>query len=471
MNPNRSCPQYLLDRLLRVIAALSVVISLGAISLGADIAGRRAGSQSRPNVIVILADDLGSVDLGCYGSRDLQTPNIDRLATGGTRFTQFYSAAPVCSPSRAGLLTGKYPLRAGMPGNAGSRPGVAGMPSEQVTLAEMFKAAGYATGHVGKWHLGFTPETQPNGQGFDYSFGHYGGCIDNWSHFFYWDGPNRHDLYRNGEEIHLPGRYFMDLMVDEASRFIEQNRQRPFFLYFALNVPHYPYQGDPRWLARYRDLPCPRNLYAAFLSTVDERIGTLLGKLEQLGLTERTIVIFQSDNGHSVEERAHGGGGSAGPYRGAKFSLFEGGIRLPAIISWPGSLPQGQIRGQMAHGCDWMPTLGELCGVKPPEDIDGRSLVPVLRGADAPSPHDVLHWQVGRGPNAQWAVRQGPWKLIGNAVDDAGVLSEQDKRLFLSNLDADVGERRNLAADQPQIVEQLQALHRQWADASTPRPR
>ena len=335
-------------------------------------------------MIVILTDDQGSVDAACYGAKDLITPNMDRLAARGVRFTQFYSAAPVCSPSRAGLLTGRYPLRAGLLGNASSRPGGPGMPTEQITIAEMVKAAGYATAHVGKWHLGFTPETMPNGQGFDYSFGHMGGCIDNWSHFFYWDGPNRHDLYRNGREVQYPGRFFGDLMVEEAGRFMEQNRGRPFFLYFAPNMPHYPYQGDPKWLTRYGHLPHPRNLYAAFVSTLDERIGRLLDKVEQLGLTGQTIVIFQSDNGHSTEERAHGGGGSAGPYRGAKFSLFEGGIRLPGMISWPGHLPEGEVRGQLAHACDWMPTIAELCRVKLlNEDIDGKSLVAAIRSVSA----------------------------------------------------------------------------------------
>ena len=335
-------------------------------------------------MIVILTDDQGSVNAACYGAKDLITPNMDRLAARGVRFTQFYSAAPVCSPSRAGLLTGRYPLRAGLLGNASSRPGGPGMPTEQITIAEMVKAAGYATAHVGKWHLGFTPETMPNGQGFDYSFGHMGGCIDNWSHFFYWDGPNRHDLYRNGREVQYPGRFFGDLMVKEAGRFMEQNRGRPFFLYFAPNMPHYPYQGDPKWLTHYGHLPHPRNLYAAFVSTLDERIGRLLDKVEQLGLTGQTIVIFQSDNGHSTEERAHGGGGSAGPYRGAKFSLFEGGIRLPGMISWPGHLPEGEVRGQLAHACDWMPTIAELCRVKLlNEDIDGKSLVAAIRSVSA----------------------------------------------------------------------------------------
>jgi arylsulfatase A-like enzyme len=253
-------------------------------------------------------------------------------------------------------MTGRYPHRAGLPNNAPSEAGKPGLPADEVTMAEMFKAAGYATAHIGKWHLGYTPETMPNAQGFDVSFGHMGGCIDNYSHFFYWQGPNRHDLYRNGVEIHMPGRFFPDLMNEEAFAFLRANRDRPFFLYYASNLPHYPYQGDEKWLKRYADLPYPRNLYAAFMSTLDERVDRLLDEIDALGLAEDTIVIYQSDNGYSTEERAHYGGGSAGEYRGAKFSLFEGGIRVPALIRWPGRVPAGETRDQLSHGCDWLPT-------------------------------------------------------------------------------------------------------------------
>ncbi len=239
--------------------------------------------RRRPNVIVIMTDDQGTIDANCYGATDLLTPGIDELAERGVRFTQFYSGAPVCSPSRAALLTGKYPLHAGMPGNASSSHGGKGMPTTQVTMAETFKAAGYATAHIGKWHLGYEPDSMPNGQGFDYSFGHMGGCIDNYSHFFYWAGPNRHDLWRNGKEVYEPGKFFPDLMLAEAVRFIEQHREQPFFLYFAMNTPHYPYQGKPCWLEQYRNLPYPRNLYAAFVSTLDVRVRQLITKLDELG--------------------------------------------------------------------------------------------------------------------------------------------------------------------------------------------
>jgi arylsulfatase A len=438
---------------------------LGLFALFASVIAESQATE-KPNVIFILADDQGSVDLGCYGAKDLVTPHTDALARRGIRFTQFYSAAPVCSPSRAGLLTGRWPVRAGVPGNCASQRGGSGaLHPEEVTLAEMFRAGGYATAHIGKWHLGYTPETSPIAQGFDHSFGHMGGCIDNYSHFFYWSGPNVHDLWRNGTEVFHDGEYFPDLMVREASEFMTQNRERPFFMYYALNTPHYPYQGDAKWLKHFETLPYPRNLYAAFLAAQDERLGQLFARVDALGLRERTIIIFQSDNGYSTEERAHHGGGNSGPYRGAKFSLFEGGIRLPAIIAWPGQLPQGEARDQMAHACDWMPTLADLTGInRPPVQLDGHTLAPMLRDRTAPGPPAgrTLHWQVGAGANSEWAVRDGDWKLLGNARDmGPGEAGRERIPLFLANLRDDLSETTNLADRHPDIVERLLRLHEQ----------
>jgi arylsulfatase A-like enzyme len=447
-----------------MMRSLIVVVAVALLSaLGAEVAIARP-----PNVIIIYADDLGSVDLGCYGAADLETPHTDALAARGVRFTQFYSAAPVCSSSRAALLTGRYPVRCGVPANAGSQRGQkSGLPAAEVTLGEMFASADYATAHIGKWHLGYDDGLLPNQQGFQHSFGHMGGCIDNYSHFFYWSGPNVHDLYRNGQEIHEDGKYFPDLMVAEAKTFIDHHRDEPFFIYFAMNLPHYPYQGEAKWLERFKDLPHPRNLYAAFVASQDERIGALLKAVDDVNLTDETIVIFQSDNGHSTEERAHWGGGSAGPYRGAKFSLFEGGIRLPAIISWPGHVPAGETRGQLAHACDWLPTLAELCQVKivNPE-IDGASLVEVLKDHQSPSPHKVVHWQVGLGPGAQWAVRDGDWKLLGNALDTTDGHKTTKFDLFLANLADDPSEQTNQIAAHPDIVRRLQAEHAQWVKSA-----
>jgi arylsulfatase A-like enzyme len=420
----------------------------------------------RPNVLLIYTDDQGSVDVNCYGAKDLITPHMDSLAKRGVRFTQFYAAAPVCSPSRAALLTGRYPQRAGVPGNVSSARGNSGMPAAQVTFAEMMKAGGYVTGHVGKWHLGYTKETMPNGQGFGTSFGHMGGCIDNYSHFFYWNGPNRHDLWRNGREVWADGEYFPDLMVREAGRFIEANKDRSWFLYFPMNIPHYPLQGTAKWREKYKKLPAPRRMYATLISTMDERIGQVLAKLDELKLRDDTIVIFQSDHGHSTEVRTFGGGGSAGPYRGAKFSLFEGGIRVPAMISWTGHVPEGAVRNQMATNCDWMPTVAGLIeGIEVPKrKIDGKSLVDVINSATASSPHKTFHWQSGGGRGgAQWAVREGVWKLIGNPRDTSNKapITAAD-RLFLVNLSRDVSEMENLAKDHPEIVKRLEGLHRAW---------
>jgi arylsulfatase A len=416
--------------------------------------------SDQPNVIVIYTDDQGAIDLNCYGASDLVTPNMDKIVNSGVKFTQFYGA-PVCSPSRAGLLTGKTPQRAGVPGNVSPTNPRSGMPGDQYTMAEMFKDAGYKTGHIGKWHLGHPTNKQPNAQGFDYSFGHLVGCIDNYSHFFYWNGPNRHDLYRNGEEVFYPGQYFPDMLVKEASEFMKKNRENPFFIYFALNTPHYPYQGTPEWLKYYQDkgLEYPRDLYAAFLSTQDDKIGELLQKVEELGLSENTIIIFQSDNGYSTEERAHFGGGNAGILRGSKSCLFEGGIRVPAAISWPAKIKAGEIRNQFAVNADWMPTLAELCGINlDTSELDGKSLVPVILNEKSESVHkEIFCWQHGK----QWAARNGDWKLLGNPSIRYEKFEPKDS-LFLVNLKDDQGEMTNLAIKYPEKVKELESQFEEW---------
>ncbi len=424
------------------------------------------GAEARkPNVVVIYTDDQGSIDVNAYGAKDLVTPAMDSLCRDGVRFTQFYAAAAVCSPSRAALLTGRVPVRAGVPGNVSSHPGGRGaLPADQVTMAEMFKAAGYATAHIGKWHLGFTPPTMPNGQGFDYSFGHMGGCIDNYSHFFYWVPPNRHDLYQNGKEVWRTGEYFPTLMVEEAAKFMEANREKPFFMYWAINLPHYPLQGTEKWRRRYAHIKDEkRHKYAAFMSTMDEAIGDLLEEIDSLGLRDDTIVVFQSDHGHSVEERTFSGGGNSGPYRGAKFSLFEGGIRVPAMIRWPGRIPAGEVRDQFAVSVDWLPTLAEYANVPlPKRKLDGKSLAKVIHSGRAQSPHTEFHW-MSTGSNPQWAVREGDWKLIGNPRDPTrkSPLGKDDK-LFLVNLSLDVGEQKNLRYTHPDELKRLKSIHDRW---------
>ena len=416
-----------------------------------------------PNVIFILTDDQGYADAGCYGSDDLLTPNIDRLAKTGVRFTQFYASAPICSPSRASIMTGKTPIHAGVPGNAGaSASSRRGLPSEEITMAEIFGKNGYRTAAIGKWHLGYTPEMQPNNQGFDYHFGHLVGCIDNYSHFYYWNGPNRHDLHRNGEEIFRDGEYFPEMCLQEAFNFIDENKDHPFFIYYAMNNPHYPYQGHKKWLEYYnnKEIEYPRNLYNAFVSTLDEYIGKLVDKIESESLRNNTIIVFQSDHGHSTEERAHFGGGSAGPFRGAKGSLYEGGLRVPAIISWVGVLPENESRDQWLNATDWLPTLVDLCGFSElAHAIDGVNFTEILRDPSAEDIHSEWHWNF----STQWSVRRDGWKLLYDPQDtsngrEAPPNKEQDM-YFLVNLEADPGERTNLIMANPELAEELKALY------------
>ena len=241
-----------------------------------------------------------------------------------------------------------------------------------------------------------------------------------------------------------------------------EDKGDPFFIYFAINLPHYPYQGDPKWLEHYnkQGVPYPRNLYAAFLSTMDEKIGALLTNLKRQGLAENTIVIFQADNGYSTEERAHFGGGSAGVYRGAKACLFEGGIRVPAIVSWPGAIPEGEMRDQFAVNTDWMPTLAELCGI--PLDaasLDGKSLVPVIRNASADTQHeDGYCWAF----NKSWVARKGNWKLIGNPYDSSQRKAVFKEKVFLVDLEKDPGETINLAEQYPEKVAELEKQYQDW---------
>jgi arylsulfatase A-like enzyme len=439
-------------------AAITALCLLAALTLHAS---------KPPNVLIIYTDDQGTVDLGCYGTSDIHTPYIDSLAEQGVRFEQMYAPSAICSASRAGLLTGRFPARAGVPGNVSSMEGEAGMPPGMVTIAEMLKKAGYTTGHIGKWHLGYDEATMPNGQGFDYSWGHMGGCIDNYSHFFFWKGPNRHDLWRNGQHIYEDGVFFLDSMVNELNAFITRNKDRPFFAYWAINAPHYPLQGTAKWREYYKDLSSPRNEYNAFVSTLDERVGQVMEHLKKTGLDEDTLVIFQSDHGHSTEERTFWEGGSAGPYRGAKGCLFEGGIRVPSVARLPDVIPANQVRDQLVAGVDWLPTIAEICGAALPDyHIDGKSILDVIQREKARSPHEAFYWELGKGKNAQWAVREGDWKLLGNAKDnsDRRNMPKVDK-LFLANLSKDPGEAGNLASRHPEVVERLLRMQQSYSQS------
>jgi len=453
---------------------LSFVICLAAAPL----------SARQPNVVILFTDDQGTLDARCYGSEDLITPNIDRLAATGVRFTQAY-AHTVCCPSRAALMTGRYPQRGGVhfwtQGNMRGADGI-NLALEEVTLAEALKPAGYRTALFGKWHLGAHRDFGPKRQGFDEFFGIRDGFIDNYNHYFL-HGSGFHDLYEGTNSLSIPGRYFPDLMVQRALTFLKENRDHPFFLYVPFNIPHYPEQSLERHRALYAHLKDPaRRSYGAIVTTTDYYIGKILDRIEELGLRQDTIIIFMSDNGHSEETgnrirvdnhrsglpKGHfygaSGGGNTGRWIGHKGTFLEGGIRVPAIISWPGRLPQGAVRRQVVTAMDWFPTVLELCGIRQPDDappLDGRSLLPLIRDPEAPSPHPVLHFAWGRN----WAVRQGDWKLIG--------IHNRKKNTWRTTLHHLAGEHpevKDHAAERPELVQRLRALHEQWAREVQPRP-
>jgi arylsulfatase A-like enzyme len=424
---------------------------------------------TRPNVVIFFTDDQGTLDVHCYGSADLYTPTMDNLAATGVRFTQAYAHA-VCCPARAMLMTGRYPQRGGVnmwtQGNAKDEKGI-NMAREEVTIAEVLKEAGYKTGLFGKWHLGAHFDHGPTEQGFDEFIGLRGGFIDNYNHYFL-HGDGFHDFYEGKREIFARGEYFPDIITDQAMQFIDTNKQNLFFMVVAFNIPHYPEQADSKFDERYKDLEMPRRSYAKMVSTTDDRMGMIMDRLAQHGLRENTIVVFMSDNGHSEEDYkirrknhtsglaegtnygANGGGGNTGKWIGQKSSFLEGGIRVPAVISYPVELPAGIVRDQAVTAMDWMPTILNLCDVALPDvELDGSSLLPVIESATAKSPHEVLHWQWGN----RWAVREGEWKLVGRGGEARS----------LGNLIDSEPEKQDHLKEKPELVTRLLALHDEWA--------
>lgn len=445
-------------------------------------------ADQKPNIIIIYTDDQGTLDAGCYGAGDLHTPNIDRLGKSGIRFTQAY-AHTVCCPSRAALLTGRYPQRSGInnwtqnDAHLGEDEKGINMPLDEVTIAEVLKENGYQTAIMGKWHLGAELENGPTEQGFDTFFGFRGGFIDNYVHYFL-HGHGFHDLWSNKQEIFRRGSYFPSMMTEKAIEFIGKNMYQPFFLYAAFNLPHYPEEPDSLFIPLYSNLKEPRRSYATVVSTVDDKIGQILNKLDELGIRDKTVIFFMSDNGHSTEETmirfdnhrsglpkgtdycAHGGGGYTGKWRGAKGSFLEGGIRVPAIISYPGHFPENEVRDQIITCMDFFPTICELTGSKMPDHvIDGHSLLPVIK-SNAPSGYPVLYFQW----EDQWTVREGKWKLIVKGRDTTGKFSnhvqkeEKMESPYLANMEEENPEEQNYATKHPEIVERLTKLHQKWAE-------
>ena len=424
----------------------------------------------KPNFVVFLADDLAYQDLGCTGSDYIKTPHIDALAKTGTRLSQWYSNAPVCAPSRSSLMTGRYPQNAGVPLNGRS------LAPEQKTIATLLKQHGYRTGITGKWHLGSTSETVPNAHGFDFFYGFLSGCVDYYSHRYYWGEPrlvNYHDLWRDRTEVFEDGQYFTDLVAREAGRFIASSAGQPFFLYVPFSAPHYPMHAPRSYMQRFAGLPLEQNVRAAMLAALDDAVGTVVADLKKHGLYDSTLIFFSADNGATREPRAGLDGkppvtGSNGPFRGYKFSLFDGGMHVPAIASWPGRIPAGKVNAEIGAHMDLLPTICAAAGVPVPHAIDGRDMLPVLtRGAK--SPHDGIFWMQGK----QQAMRRGPWKLVVNGFEASGTpegrrpLTGEDA-VFLSNVESDPGERRNLRGQNAQVATEMQQALAAWA-ASVPK--
>jgi arylsulfatase A-like enzyme len=422
--------------------------------------------SEKPNVIVFLGDDLGCHDLGCLGATDLKTPHIDGIAASGARFTNWYAQAPVCAPSRAALMTGRYPIRAGVPGN-----GQELAPSEQ-TIASTVKSQGYATGIFGKWHLGSTPDTCPNAHGFDRFVGFHSGCIDYFSHRYYWGEPrsvNYHDLWRDRTEIFEDGSYFTELITREAKNFINENHSRPFFIYMPFNGVHYPMHAPRKYVERFPKLDRERQMYAAMLAAVDDGVGEVMALLKKYGLIDNTLVIFTGDNGATREKRAGlnqepAKAGSNYPFRGNKFSAFDGGMHVPAVMSWPGVIPPGQLVHEIGCHVDLHPTIAKVTGSSLPagRKLDGFDMLP-LATSKAKSAHDAIFWS----QSGQLAVRRGKWKLVKDGREYDGLSNEPlkgDDALFLSNLEDDPGERRSRRHDEPALTDELSTLAHRWLD-------
>jgi arylsulfatase A-like enzyme len=428
------------------------------------------GASSKPNFLVILFDDLGVHDLGYLGASDLKTPHIDKLAAGGTVFRNWYSNAPVCAPARSCLMTGRIPQRAGVANNGNPL-----RPSEK-TIASVLKENGYSTGLIGKWHLGSTPETVPNSHGFDYFYGFLDGCVDYYSHRFYWGEPKRvnfHDLWRNRDEVFDDGQYLTERIGQEAVQFMGQRRSGPFFLYTAFNAVHYPMHAPKKYLDRFKTLEPERRMYAAMLAAADDAIGAMVAELERTGQRENTVVFLLGDNGATTEKRAGLGqdiatAGKNTPFRGFKFSAFDGGMHVPGVVNWPGHVPSGKKLDQIVMTADVLPTICGLSGAPIPNDrtIDGHDIWPVIAGG-AESPHEFVAWSSG----GQLAIRKGDWKLVVNGVDHDGTPQGEkplqgEDALFLSNVKIDPAERRNLRREQPGVLDELQTLLNKWKASS-----
>lgn len=435
---------------------------------GAGVArARLTGSQGqtrtrKPNIVLILADDLGYGDLGCYGHPEIRTPNVDRMAAEGAKFTSFYSASALCTPSRAGLLTGRYPVRSGLvrvlfPNET------FGIPASEVTLGESLRAEGYATACIGKWHLGDLPQFHPTRHGFDFYYGLlYSNNMDpRTDHELPWPCPL--SLYRNDEAIETPATQetLTARYTEQAVRFIQRNNTRPFFLYLPHSMPHQPWYASPAFKGRSK-----YGLYGDAIEEVDSGVGAVLHALRENNLEQNTLVVFMSDNGGAVGR----GAASNGLLRGGKGSPWEGGFRVPLLARWPGRISPGTVRDDVACSMDLFTTLVGLAGGQVPGDrtIDGLNIWPVLDNS-GPSPRrDFYYFNSDMDSDTQLlAVRSGQWKLhFRPANTPAGYFEPA----ALYNLERDPSEQYDQRGDEPEAVARLRILARQFSSELRPLP-
>ncbi|MHC4398500.1 MAG: sulfatase family protein [Planctomycetota bacterium] len=432
-----------LRRLLWLLVAIGPFGGCLQPSIGAE-AGRP------PNVIVIFTDDQGYQDLGCYGSPTIKTPHVDRLAKEGMKLTSFYVAAPLCTPSRAALMTGCYPKRIGLAAGVLRPDSRRGLHPEEVTIAEVLKTRGYATGCIGKWHLGFIGPFRPTRQGFDFYYGLYHN-LDHWE-TEYFDDKGGPPIFRGERIERRPATpdVLVDLYTKEAVDFITRNKDRPFFLYLAHQMPHVPLGVPPRMRGK-----SAGGLFGDVIEHVDWSTGEIVDAVRRLGLEAQTVIVYTSDNGPSPLAT-----GSALPLRGRKHTTFEGGMRVPAIVWGPGRVPAGAVCDAMILSMDLLPTFARLAGAEPPADrkIDGKDVWPLLAGQpDAKSPHEAFLYYNGRGELE--AIRAGKWKLRVKSGE-------------LFDLETDVAESQDLAAEHPETVGRLKSLMATMRDdvESSPRP-
>ena len=408
-------------------------------------------ATSRPNVILIITDDVGYGDIGSYGAPDIKTPNIDSLAKNGTRLTDFY-AAPACSPTRAALISGRYQQRARIevPLGASRTAGEQGLPTTGRSLPQLLKNNGYRTALIGKWHLGYKKEYSPIAHGFEYFFGFKSGLIDYYQHT---DSAGEHDLFENDEPTHVTG-YSTDLFTERAIKVIHESAGRPFFLEVAYNAAHWPFQipdhpsvapNNARFVQPQDDTTSTRQDYVAILERADRGVGQILAALERRGLTRNTLVIFTNDNGGEWLSRN-------APLFHRKQSVWEGGIRVPAIFRWPGHIPAGKTSKQVGIVMDLTATILAVTGSPVPAEarLEGVNLVPLLQSGAKPLER-TLFFRYTLPARRQRAVRQGDWKLV---LDGANPM--------LFNVATDLGERNDLANQRQDIVKRLFPLIGQW---------